>query len=61
MGKKYFSGVVEDLDSLLELHRHDTLCTLGRRTSVLKCRDGSHDCDDENLVITDSEDNSQVW
>ena len=61
MGKYYFSGAVEDLDSLLELHRHDTLCTLGTRTSVLKCRDGSQDGNDENLVINDSEDNSQVW
>ena len=37
----YFSGVIDDLDSLFELHRRDTLYTFGTRTSVLKCRDGS--------------------
>jgi len=53
----YFSGVVENIDNLLELHRHDTLCTFGIRTSVLKqlkSRDG------EKAMNNDSEDNSQV-
>jgi len=36
-GEHYFSaGVVENIDNLLELHRRDTLCTFGTRTSVLK-------------------------
>jgi len=39
-GEYYFSGVVENIDNLLELHRRDTLCTslctFGTRTSVLK-------------------------
>ena len=34
--KYYFSGVVDNLYSLLELHRCDTLCTFGTRTFVLK-------------------------
>ena len=38
-GKVLFSGVVDDLDSLLELHRCNTLCTFDIRTSVLKCQD----------------------
>ena len=57
VGKYYFSGVVDDLDSLLELYRRDTLCTFGTRTFY---RDGLWDDDDENLVINDSEDNLQV-
>ena len=39
IGKYYFSGVVDNVDSLLELHRRDALCTLGTRTSVRKCHD----------------------
>ena len=35
--KYYFSGAVDDLNSLLELHRRNTLCTFGIRVSVLKC------------------------
>jgi len=35
-GKYYFSGVVENMDNLPELHRHDTLCTFGTRTSSVK-------------------------
>ena len=53
VGKYYYSGVIENVESLLELHRRDTLCTFGTRTSVLKSRG---DC--ENL--NDSENNSQV-
>ena len=43
-----------NVDSLLELHRHDTLCTFGTRTSVRKCRDGLRDGDDENLMNNNS-------
>ena len=34
VGKYYFSGVVDNVDSLLELHRRDTLCTFGTITPV---------------------------
>ena len=34
VGKFYFSGIVDNVDSLLELHRQDTLCTFGTRTSA---------------------------
>ena len=34
IGQYYFSGVVDNIDSLLELHRCDTLCTFGTRTPV---------------------------
>ena len=37
VGKYYFSGVVDNIDSLLESHKRDTLCTFGTRTSVRKC------------------------
>jgi len=56
-GEYYFSGVVENIDNLLELHRRDTLCTFETRTSVLKqlkSRDG------EKAMNNDSENNSQV-
>ena len=57
VGKYYFSGVIDDLDSCTDA----ILCKFGKRTSVLKCQDGSSVGDNENLVINDSEDNSQVW
>ena len=50
----HFSGVVENLDNLtyiLELHRHDTVCTF-----VLKCHDG----DGEKSISNDSENNSHA-
>jgi len=53
----HFSGVVENIDNLLELHRRDALCTFGTRTSVLKqlkSRDG------KKAMNNDSENNSQV-
>ena len=36
VGKYYYSGVIGNVESLLEPHRRDTLCAFGTRTSVLK-------------------------
>ena len=50
--------MVENLDNLFELYRHDTLCIFGIRISVLR----SHgDCICENgMSLNDSENTSQV-
>ena len=45
VGKHYFSGLVENIDQLLELHKRSTLCSFGTRTSVVKCRDGDSEND----------------
>ena len=58
VGKYYFSGIVDNVNSLLELHRRDTLCTFGTRTSVQKPRVGSGGGD--NGENNDPENNSKV-
>ena len=35
VGLHYYGGTVDDADSLLEVHKRNTLCTFGTRNSVL--------------------------
>ena len=53
VGKFYFNDIVYNVDSLLELHRRDTLSTFGTRTSERQFRVGSGSGND-------SENNSNI-
>ena len=48
--------VIKNVENLLELHRCDTLCMHGTRTSVLK---SCGDCEN-GMNLNDSESNSKV-
>ena len=40
-GGLYFEGIVDDLDSILELHKQETVSTFGCRTSYRTKNDSS--------------------
>ena len=48
VGLHYFGGLVQDAESLLELHSRSTMCTFGTRTSVTKL---SRPMSDENQPL----------